>query len=55
MRCQPSGGGFITALEYGEIRKRIIRISTGSKSLDAMLGGGLQSQSINEVFGEFRE
>jgi hypothetical protein len=29
-------------------------ISTGSKSVDAMLGGGICTQSITEVFGEYR-
>lgn len=29
-------------------------ISTGSKSVDTILGGGLMSQSISEVYGEFR-
>ncbi|TVY34282.1 Meiotic recombination protein [Lachnellula subtilissima] len=31
--------GFITAAELGQIRKRCIRISTGSKQLDAALNG----------------
>ncbi|TVY47576.1 DNA repair protein-like protein [Lachnellula occidentalis] len=31
--------GFITAAELGHIRKRCIRISTGSKQLDAALNG----------------
>nr|6TUU_A Chain A, DNA repair and recombination protein RadA [Pyrococcus furiosus DSM 3638]6TUU_B Chain B, DNA repair and recombination protein RadA [Pyrococcus furiosus DSM 3638]6TUU_C Chain C, DNA repair and recombination protein RadA [Pyrococcus furiosus DSM 3638]6TUU_D Chain D, DNA repair and recombination protein RadA [Pyrococcus furiosus DSM 3638] len=29
------------------------RISTGSKSLDKLLGGGIETQAITEVFGEF--
>lgn len=36
---QPSGGGFQTAHELGQQRKRVIKISTGSKALDAVLGG----------------
>jgi len=35
---QPTSG-FITAHELGQIRKRCIRISTGSKQLDAALNG----------------
>jgi Rad51 len=35
----PSQSSFITAHELSEIRKRVIRISTGSKQLDAMVGG----------------
>ena len=29
-------------------------MSTGSKQLDRILGGGFESQSISEVYGEFR-
>ncbi|CAN9344786.1 unnamed protein product [Alternaria alternata] len=53
-KCQPSGGGFQTAHELGHLRKRVIKVSTGSKALDAVLGGGFQTMSISEVFGEFR-
>jgi len=31
-----------------------IRITTGSKDLDAILGGGIETGSVTEVFGEFR-
>ncbi|KAG9205457.1 Meiotic recombination protein dmc1 [Epicoccum nigrum] len=53
-KCQPSGGGFQTAHELGQQRKRVLKISTGSKQLDTILGGGFQTMSISEVFGEFR-
>jgi meiotic recombination protein DMC1 len=53
-KCQPSGGGFQTAQELGQQRKRVLKISTGSKQFDAILGGGFQTMSISEVFGEFR-
>lgn len=53
-KCQPSISGFITAVELGQQRKRVVKISTGSKQLDSILGGGFQSMSISEVFGEFR-
>ncbi|NP_001274726.1 DMC1 homologue CnDMC1 [Hydra vulgaris] len=46
--------GFFTALEYSEIRKQCFRISTGSMELDKLLGGGIESMSITEAFGEFR-
>ena len=36
---QPAGGGFQTAHELGQQRKRVLKISTGSKQLDAVLGG----------------
>ncbi|TFY79448.1 hypothetical protein EWM64_g4561 [Hericium alpestre] len=48
------GSSFATGLEMQDKRKRVINISTGSKSVDAMLGGGLMSQSITEVYGEYR-
>ncbi|MCJ1246944.1 Meiotic recombination protein dmc1 [Trapelia coarctata] len=53
-KCQPTASGFMTAAELGHQRKRVVRISTGSKQLDAILGGGFQSMSISEVYGEFR-
>jgi meiotic recombination protein DMC1 len=40
---QPDIMGFITALEQRERRKRCIRISTGSKQLDNILGGCVSS------------
>lgn len=36
--AQPTAG-FITAAELGHMRKRCVRISTGSKQLDAALNG----------------
>ena len=36
---QPSVSGFITAVELGHQRKRVVKISTGSKQLDSILGG----------------
>ncbi|KAF5875018.1 putative meiotic recombination protein dmc1 protein [Botrytis fragariae] len=49
-----TGGQFVTAAEHGHFRKKCIRISTGSKQLDACLNGGFQTMSISEVYGEFR-
>lgn len=46
--------GFITASAVAEKRKLCFRISTGSKELDKLIGGGVESQSITEVFGEYR-
>ncbi|CCX04691.1 Similar to Meiotic recombination protein DLH1; acc. no. P50265 [Pyronema omphalodes CBS 100304] len=53
-KCAPPSYNFVTAAELGHIRRKVCRISTGSKSFDAMLGGGVQTMSITEVFGEFR-
>lgn len=36
---KPTTSGFITAVELGHQRKRVRKISTGSKQLDAILGG----------------
>lgn len=68
---QPDIMGFVSALEQRERRKRCIRISTGSKQLDNILGGcvssaeaghslltwrrGFETQSISEIYGEFRK
>jgi len=46
--------GFHTALEYSSLRKQCFRVSTGSQELDKLLGGGMESMSITEAFGEFR-
>lgn len=37
-----------------ERRKQCLHITTGSKSFDAILGGGVETGSITEVYGEFR-
>ena len=46
--------GFTTASEYHSRRSELICITTGSKRLDTLLGGGIETGSITEVFGEFR-
>nr|CAG4638567.1 EOG090X0906 [Cyclestheria hislopi] len=46
--------GFTTATEYHQKRSEIIQITTGSKELDKLLGGGIETGSITEIFGEFR-
>jgi meiotic recombination protein DMC1 len=46
--------GFVSALIQCDIRKRVIKISTGCKSFDQMLKGGISTMSTTEVFGEFR-
>jgi DNA repair protein RadA len=45
--------GFETAKETLAKRERMHRITTGSKAIDDLLGGGLESQSITEVYGRF--
>ncbi|KAI8051609.1 Rad51-domain-containing protein [Syncephalis plumigaleata] len=46
--------GFTTATEFHQRRSELITISTGSKELDKLLGGGIETGSITELFGEFR-
>lgn len=45
---------FCTGFEVMERRKIVAKLTTGSKTLDELLGGGIESMSITEVFGEFR-
>ncbi|KAI4471335.1 reca/rad51/rada dna strand-pairing family member [Holotrichia oblita] len=45
---------FMTASEVSFQRKQLFKLSTGSKALDKLLGGGVEAMSITEVFGEFR-
>ena len=46
--------GFLTAAQQLETRKDLIQLSTGSKDLDSLLGGGVETGSLTEIFGEFR-
>ena len=45
--------GFQPSNIFLEKRKRLVHITTGSKELDILLGGGFESNSITEIFGEF--
>lgn len=44
---------FQTAEELLKRRKEITRLTTGSKALDNILGGGVESRGILELIGEF--
>lgn len=46
--------GFTTATEMHQRRSELICITTGSKALDTLLAGGVETGSITELFGEFR-
>ena len=46
-------GNFLTGEEVIERRKNIGTLTTSSKALDELLGGGVETQAITEVFGEF--
>jgi DNA repair protein RadA len=45
--------GYETAEKILDRRKTIARLTTGSSELDELLGGGIESQSITEVYGMF--
>jgi meiotic recombination protein DMC1 len=62
INCQPAN--FVTGVEVAVQRQGVFSVSTGSKTLDSILGGisrkpcadvgGIRSMSITEVYGEFR-
>jgi DNA repair protein RAD51 len=46
--------GFQTSDIFLQKRLNLTYLSTGSKELDKLLGGGIETGSITEIFGEFR-
>ena len=46
-------GGFESGDKVLERRRSVKKITTGSKDLDELLGGGVETQAITEFFGEF--
>src|SRR5438094_5718486 len=44
---------FISASDLLEKRKAIDRVSTGSRNLDDLLGGGIETWAMTEFYGEF--
>ncbi len=47
------GLGFKTALQLKRERMALPKITTGSRNLDNLLGGGIETKNITEFFGEF--
>lgn len=47
------GISFIRADELFKMRQSVLRVTTGSKALDKMVDGGLESQTITEFYGEY--
>ena len=47
------GLSFIRADELYKMRKSVLRLSSGSKALDKILAGGLETQTITEYYGEY--
>ncbi len=46
-------GGFETGDILLERRKTVHKLTMGSKALDSLLGGGVETQAITEFYGEF--
>ena len=44
---------FIRVDELVEKRQNVLRLTTGSKKIDALLGKGIETQSITEFYGEY--
>ncbi len=47
------GISFIRADELYKMRQNVARLSTGSKALNQILDGGLETQTITEFYGEY--
>jgi len=45
--------GFEDASEYLKKREEIFKLSTGSKNFNALIGGGIETKAITELFGAF--
>jgi len=45
--------GFVKAAELWERRKSLLRCTTGSKKVDSILGGGVETQAMTEFIGDF--
>jgi DNA repair protein RadA len=44
---------FVRADELLKMRQNVLRLTTGSKALDELLGGGLETQTITEFYGAY--
>ena len=47
------GVDFITAEDLWKKRQDMLRCSTGSKNLNELLGGGIETQAMTELIGEY--
>lgn len=45
--------GFVKAAELWERRKNLLRCTTGSKELDEILGGDVETQAMTELIGDY--
>tara|TARA_B100000401_G_scaffold410762_1_gene329091 strand:- start:107 stop:1108 length:1002 start_codon:yes stop_codon:yes gene_type:complete len=46
-------GGFVSGKALLDRRERVQKLTSGTSSLDELLGGGFETQAIVEVYGEF--
>ncbi|MFB0523616.1 MAG: DNA repair and recombination protein RadA [Candidatus Bathyarchaeia archaeon] len=44
---------FVSAMELWEMRKNMMRCSTGSEALDDMLAGGIETKAMTELVGQY--
>jgi DNA repair protein RadA len=44
---------FVRVIELLEKRQNVLRLTTGSRKLDGLLGRGLETQAITEFYGEY--
>jgi len=44
---------FVRADELMKMKENVLRLTTGSKAFDELIGGGLESQTITEFYGEY--
>jgi DNA repair protein RadA len=44
---------FSSAERMLEIREKLVKFTTGSQSFDLFLGGGIETQALTEIAGEF--
>jgi len=44
---------FVRADELLKVHQNVLRLTSGSKPLDKLLGGGLEAQTITEFYGEY--
>jgi len=44
---------FVRADELMRMKENVLRLGTGSKALNELIGGGLESQTITEFYGEY--
>ena len=47
------GISFVRADELFKMRESVLRLTTGSKALDKIVDGGLETQTITEFYGEY--